>query len=234
MKVHALYHVEFEGLGSIKDWIQKNNLPLSETHLYNGEKLPPVNEFDILIIMGGPMNIYEEDKYSWLKKEKTFIKNAIESNKKVIGICLGAQLIAEVLQSKIYRNKYKEIGWFPIQFSKEITKYTFKGIDLKEAVVFHWHGDTFDLPKSAILFANSIGCKNQGFLYKKNVMALQFHLEVNHASLDEMIKNGASELTSDSFIQSAEKITEIAPKYIKGNNQLLEKLLDAFIFNWKT
>ena len=119
IKVHFLQHVQYEGLGSIADWIHGNSYDLTVTQLFNDQSLPDPGDIDFLIIMGGPMGIYQEDKYPWLKKEKLFIEQAIKKNKKVLGICLGAQLIADVLGSKVFPNKYQEIGWFPVRLTDD-------------------------------------------------------------------------------------------------------------------
>ena len=112
MNIHCIQHVPFENPGSIGDWIKHKGYRLSTTRLYGGESLPDIDPIDWVIIMGGPMGIYDEDKYPWLKEEKVFIKNALDKGKVVIGICLGAQLIAGVLGAKIYKNRYREIGYF--------------------------------------------------------------------------------------------------------------------------
>lgn len=115
MRIHYLQHVPFEGLASIEQWATTKDYILSATKFYNGDTLPSVDHLDWVIVMGGPMNIYENDKYPWLTWEKHFIEEAIKKNKIVIGICLGSQLIADVLGSKVYKGQEKEIGWYPIQ-----------------------------------------------------------------------------------------------------------------------
>ena len=119
MNIHYLQHVPFEDLGSIKNWAKIRGHRVTATRFYRAEPLPFLDELDWLIIMGGPMNIYEEDKYPWLGHEKRFIEEVIKTDKVVLGICLGAQLIADVLGVRIYENIHKEIGWFPIQLTSE-------------------------------------------------------------------------------------------------------------------
>ncbi len=114
LRIHHLQHVPFESIGLIKNWMHENNVEHTATHLYNDEVLPDVSAFDCLIIMGGPMSVHDEDEFKWLKAEKELIKNAIAADKTVIGICLGAQLIASVLGANVYKNKEKEIGFFPL------------------------------------------------------------------------------------------------------------------------
>ncbi|MCG8378009.1 MAG: type 1 glutamine amidotransferase, partial [Proteobacteria bacterium] len=112
MNIHFLQHVPFEGLGSIENYINEKSHHLSCSRLYLDQELPSVNDLDWLFVMGGPMGIYDEDQYPWLDREKKFIKQCIDSGKIVLGFCLGAQLIADVLGAKVYKNQYREIGWF--------------------------------------------------------------------------------------------------------------------------
>jgi GMP synthase-like glutamine amidotransferase len=175
--------------------------------------------------MGGPMGVYDEDQYSWLGAEKNFIKECIDAGKTIIGICLGSQLIAEVLGAKVYPNKQKEIGWMPIHKTKEGKDVQVLSAIEDEFAVFHWHGDTFDLPnKSTPLFSSQV-CLNQAFLYKEKVLGLQFHFEVTPGSVKEMVANGMDELIESDTIQSAEAILE-QQSYFEKNNQRLFSILD--------
>ena len=221
MKIHYFQHVAFEGLGFIENWAQENKHQLSATKFYEKHQLPNLSSFDMLIVMGGPMGVYDEKDFPWLVEEKAFIKKAIEADKLVVGICLGAQLIAETLGAKVYANKEKEIGWFPIQ---KTGHFFFKSLP-EDFVVFHWHGDTFDLPKRAVHLASSKGCRNQAFLYNKKVLALQFHMEATEKTLQQMLENGKAELKGGEFIQSEQEILE-GKNYHKENNKVLENLLN--------
>lgn len=228
IRIHCLIHVSFEGIGYIETWAKNHNHYLSYTFIYKGEPFPSPDEFDWLIIMGGPMNIYEEDVYPWLADEKNFILESIQSDKTVIGFCLGSQLIADVLGGKITSNTDKEIGWFPIQLTdegKETTIFGNKGIDFP---VFHWHGDTFNIPQHCMRLAYSEGCNNQAFLYSDKVLGLQFHLEVTSDSLSEMISNGEDELVSGKYIQSAQEIKD-GIGFIEKCNSLLEDIFDQLV-----
>jgi GMP synthase-like glutamine amidotransferase len=225
LRIHYLQHVPFEGLSSIAEWVSLHEHHLTATKFFTDSTLPEPAEIDWLVIMGGPMGVYDEEKYNWLTFEKQLIKKTIESGKTVIGICLGAQLIAEVLGAKVYTNHYKEIGWFPIQLSEEaIENKLFKGFD-KTLTVFHWHGDTFDLPTDATHMASSEACKNQAFLYNEKVLGLQFHFEMTEQALKKMIENGSAELKPSSFIQTAETILN-NQDLIEDNKRVLFTLLD--------
>lgn len=228
-RIHFIQHIPFEGLGYIDNWINENNFTLSSTKMYEDYEFPDLSEFDLLIIMGGPMGTYEEDKYPWLKEEKAFVKEAINANKAVVGICLGSQIIANVLGAKVYPNKVKEIGWMPVTFSDARSQALFTSKD-KSPIVFQWHGDTFDLPVNAKLLASSEACKNQAFLYKDNVLALQFHFEVTEKSYAEMLDNGFDELTDGKYIQT-ENYIRSNTHYIPECNRMIKSVMDKLIEN---
>jgi GMP synthase (glutamine-hydrolysing) len=206
MRIHCLLHAPHEGLGTIKLWAKAKGYIITKTCLYNNEQLSLIKDFDLLVIMGGPMSVNDENVYPWLKKEKEFIEFAILKEKAVVGFCLGSQLIANVLGSKIYKNKYKEIGWFDITFTKNSNVINaFNGFPaiLK---VFQWHQETFDIPKNCIHIANSEYCENQAFSYGKNIIAIQFHLEVTKKDVQNWIKTGRNEITKDKYVQTEQEM----------------------------
>lgn len=207
MRLHYLQHVEFEGLANIEAWAKDQGFTLTRTRLYAGEELPSIDRFDWLVVMGGPMNIYEEEIYPWLAAEKRFIAEAVKRNKIVLGICLGAQLIADVLGGKVYRNGEKEIGWHPISLTGEAGSSAVFSTLPKSLVAFHWHGDTFHLPPGAVWIAESKACRNQAFEYNNGrVVGLQFHLESSPESIRLLIENCGDELVEGTYIQKADEI----------------------------
>ncbi|ADG81779.1 type 1 glutamine amidotransferase [Thermincola potens] len=220
MRIHYLQHVPFEDLANIEVWAGEKGHEVSVTRLYMDETLPALDRFDWLIVMGGPMNIYEEVEYPWLIKEKEFIRNAINAGKFVMGICLGAQLIADVLGGKVVRNEYKEIGWFPVRKIPEASNSgLFDGLS-DEFVAFHWHGDTFTIPPGAVRLAESAACQNQAFEYKGRVLGLQFHLETSKASIEKLIENCSGELVEEKYIQSAAEMLSGTDNLEKIKKQL--------------
>jgi GMP synthase (glutamine-hydrolysing) len=203
MRIHYFQHVPFEGLGNIENWIKAKGHSLSSTHFYENAVMPELEDIDWLIVMGGPMGAYDEKIYPWLVAEKQFILQAIKKGIKVLGICLGAQLIASVLGAKVYPNSHKEIGWFPLRLTTAgAASDLFEGFPV-EFIVFHWHGDTFDLPAGAKHLAASEACVHQAFLYNKNVLGLQFHLDVLKDNIAEWVQSGAEELIEAPYIQTA-------------------------------
>ncbi|HWP46336.1 MAG TPA: type 1 glutamine amidotransferase [Candidatus Limnocylindrales bacterium] len=225
IKIHYLQHVPFEGLASIEQWAKTRGHLLSVTRFYQNEPLPPVDEIDWLVVLGGPMNIYEEDRYPWLSREKRFIEQVISKEKVVLGICLGSQLIADVLGARVFRNRYKEIGWFPIEFTPEAQTSPLFNFLPPRLTAFHWHGDTFELPRGTVWLAQSEGCQNQAFLYKEKVLGLQFHLESTKESVEQLLANCADELVEGRYIQKPDEILSHETDFEKIN-QALYGILD--------
>jgi len=176
---------------------------LSATHLYRGERLPAEADFDWLIVMGGPMGVHDEARYPWLASEKELIKAAIRAGKRVLGICLGAQLIAHVLGARVERNPYREIGWFEITRAPAAAETILALALPATAQVFHWHGDTFAIPAGARLLASSAACVNQGFIKDDRVVGLQFHLETTPQSATALVEHCGDELDGSQYVQSA-------------------------------
>jgi GMP synthase (glutamine-hydrolysing) len=182
--------------------------------------------------MGGPMNIYEEKEYPWLAAEKRFIAKAIESNKIVLGICLGAQLLADVLGGRVTRNSHKEIGWFPVTLRPDgLTSVPFRAFP-KEFQALHWHGDTFSLPPEALMLAESEACPAQAFSANGGrVLALQFHLESSVESVRALIQNCSDELVDGQYIQGAEAILGKKENFTSIHSamtQLLDNIKHSF------
>ena len=225
LHIHYFQHVPFEGLGCIEKWIEEKGHTVNHTKFYEAEVLPAMTDFDWLIIMGGPMGVYDDATFTWLQQEKEFIKQAITADKTVIGICLGSQLIAAALGADVYKNTQKEIGWFDVALTaigKE--NKLLEGFD-DQFKVFHWHGDTFNLPEGAEHLIQTDICKNQSFLYKKRVLGLQFHLEATKETLVQMTVHGKNELIASDSIQTEKEIITTT-HYIDGNNIMLFTILD--------
>lgn len=228
MKFEIIQHVSFEGPGEIETWLKQNKHSYNIRRMDLWDSLPPVESFDSLIVMGGPMGASDDSIYPWMSLEKQLIRDAIQSNKKVMGICLGSQLIASVLGAKVFRNSEKEIGWHSVNlesgtFSKELNC----NID-SDATVFHWHGDAFGLPEGAKRLANSEATLNQGFLYKNHVLALLFHLEMNAVIIEGLLKHGADDLTDGLFVQTAKEIKAGIAANTPQTQKLLFSILDGF------
>ena len=170
------------------------------------------------------MGVHDDTKYRWLRDEKRFIESSIKSGKAVVGNCLGAQIIAHVLGAGVKQNGYKEIGWFPIETTTESRSVHSTGFLPDSLTVFHWHGDTFDIPSSSVRIAGSQGCSNQGFIYGDRVVALQFHLEATRDTLAEMVENGRHELAAAKYVQDKRTILGNTI-HIRENNGYMIRLL---------
>ena len=227
MRIHHLQHVSFEGLGTMEPLSRLKGHRLSSTHFHHGDPLPAMEEFDWLIVMGGPMGVHDEIQFPWLKAEKKFIRKSIEAGKIVLGICLGAQLIADALGAQVFKNEYREIGWFPIVRKIDANDSDFAGVFPETLEVFHWHGDTFEMPKSAKLLASSEACRNQGFIWDSRVVGLQFHLETTAETAAALIQNCRAELDGSKYVQSEAEMLSDETKFLRINtimHALLERL----------
>jgi GMP synthase-like glutamine amidotransferase len=227
MRVHYLQHVEFEGLGSIAPWLEAAGHEITNTRFFESAEFPDLKKIDLLVVMGGPMSVKDEDDFPWLVSEKQFIREAINSGKPVLGICLGAQLIASAAGATVYRNALKEIGWFPIYgiSSKESSIFSFP----PSVKVFHWHGETFDLPLGATRLAKSDGCENQAFQIGKSVIGLQFHLETTPKAARAIVSHCRDELVPAKYIQTEEEILSVKQERYKSINQLMGSILSFLL-----
>lgn len=218
MRILVFQHVSFEGLGAIQPWAESRGHSLAYTRFFAGETPTSTENFDWLIIMGGPMGVYDDVEYPWLKSEKMAIDQAIQAGKIILGICLGAQLLAHVLGATVSRNKHKEIGWHPIQ---AMALEHWGAANLK---TFHWHGDTFTLPSGALHLASSEACLNQGFIWQEKVLGLQFHPEANSETIATLIANCSADLTPGTFVQSPENLMGQVEDFA-ANGAYLHRLL---------
>jgi len=223
MLAHYLQHVPFEGLGSIEPWLMITGYEITHTRFFESADLPDMDLIHLLIVMGGPMSVNDETTFPWLASEKKFIRAVIESGKPVLGICLGAQLIASAMGAEIYQNAAKEIGWFPVQGVASDGESIFEFPPSMD--VFHWHGETFDLPTEANLIARSKGCENQAFQIGSSVMGLQFHLETTPELAQGLVFHCRDELIPSTFVQTAEDILSAAPEQYDAINQMMGEVL---------
>lgn len=227
MHLHYLQHVPFEDAAEIATWARDRGHRITCTRLYAGEPLPVQDQFDCLIVLGGTMNIYEHDRYPWLVLEKDCIRQSIANGKTVLGVCLGGQLIADVLGGPVTRNAHKEIGWHPVSLRADARQNPLFAGWPDHFYAFHWHGDTFKIPSEAVHIAASEGCANQAFLYGERVVGLQFHLEYSAETIRSMLANCSDELQAGGpYVHDAQTIQASFP-ILARTKSLLYSLLDA-------
>lgn len=235
-KVHVLQHMPNEGLGSIACSLDRIGAVVSFTRFY-GESaestLPDARGFDLVIALGGPMSVNDEDALPWLVAEKQFLREAMAAGVAVLGICLGAQLIANALGARVYPNEQKEIGWFPVT-GINAGDHCFRFPASIE--VFHWHGETFALPQGAMHLARSVVCENQAFQIGRNIIGLQFHLETDPASAQAFIDADNAEppamrelVAGKPYIQSAVQILGAPAACYARVNTLMAEVLEYLI-----
>lgn len=227
LRIHVFQHVHFEGIGAIEPWAQARGHQIGYSRLFDGEAPPAPESFDWLIVMGGPMGVHDEAEFPWLKAEKRAVAATLKAGIPVLGICLGAQLLAEVSGGTVSRNREKEIGWFPIHSIQSRSGRAWPwSIFPATLTTFHWHGDTFTLPPGAIHLAASEGCEQQAFAVGEKAVGLQFHPEATPEGIAALLANCASDLTPGRYVQAADKLAG-SLEYQAANRRFLSDLLEG-------
>lgn len=228
MSVLICKNIETEGPGTIEDFLKTRNIACTIWELSKVEVMPDSSDFDALVMMGGPMSANEDDIYPYIKREEMLVRDFIARDKKVLGICLGSQIMAKALGSSVYIGAEKEIGWYDIDISmeglcdkrmKSLAAHPQTGDIPRKFKVFHWHGETFDIPDGAVKLASSELYPNQAFRYGPNAYAFQFHIEVKKAMIYEWLKNEAVDF---------EKIRDETEKLYDFYNARAYKFYEAF------
>lgn len=229
MKVHFIQHVPFEPPGFLLEWAEGRGDEISFTHFYLQNAALPDTLPYMLVVMGGPMGVY--DTLPWLEAEKAYISDAINAGVKVLGICLGAQLIANVLGAEVYPHSHKEIGWWPVTLTKEGLEHDLFDHFPEQHQVLHWHGDTFDLPDDATLLATSAACRHQAFINETgNAIGLQYHIEVDEIIVEGFVENGGGDLNHQGeWVQKKHQILPADRKVTSVNKENLLQLLDKWV-----
>ncbi len=227
MRAHILQHVPFEGPGSIGLWLQRKKAQVTYTHFYNDTALPDLKNIDLIVAMGGPMSVNDEREFPWLVEEKRFIREAIAAGKSVIGICLGAQLIASALGARVYPNAEREIGWWPVYAEPKVPgTFHFPA----ETLLFHWHGETFDLPPNAAHLARSEACKHQAFQIGRRAIGLQCHPETILQSAEDMTSGCAGELVAGGrWVWTAEQLRAVPKAEYERMNHLMDEVMEYLV-----
>lgn len=229
MRVHVIQHVPFETPGMIAQWAAERGHDLDITRAW-ADEFPAQAEEGLLVVLGGPMGAADDDALPWLQPEKRFIAETIAAGTPVLGVCLGAQIIALVLGGSVRRNRETEIGWYPVMLTPEGEESPLFAEWPAETVVGHWHGDTFELPDGMQPVLSSEHCRNQAFVFDERVVGLQFHLEWTPELLGEMVELCDDELAeSGPAIASASELLGGLGSGQDERRELLFALLDGMV-----
>jgi len=228
MRILCLQHDPLDGPGALLEWAEAGSHEVFCCLICKEEPLPSLGSFDLLVSLGGPMGAYEEEKHSWLAKEKQYLRDALASGKKILGLCLGAQLLADALGGCAFRHTCKEFGWQPIEPTEEGREWFGASAPFR---AFQWHGDTYTLPPGAVQLARNKAAEQQAFLIEAlnggKALGLQFHLEWTEQMAREALAEPGVALPASSFVQSPEEILSDLSLFESAKERFFA-LLDKF------
>jgi GMP synthase-like glutamine amidotransferase len=222
MRVHVFQHVPFEGLGSLAEILAGRGDEVSWTRWYEPVPAPPPSGPHWLIVLGGPMSVHDEA----MRAEKAALRAALAAGRPILGLCLGAQLLAEVQGGTVSRNPHREIGWWPVVAEPGAPAW-FRALLPPDGQVFHWHGETFALPPGAVHLASSSGCRQQAGAWGERVLALQYHVETTPASAAALVAHCPGDLAPGPFVQAAPELLE-ADAHFAALRPLAGRLVEHF------
>ena len=234
MRLQILQHAPFEGPGHLTEWAASRSFSLEVVHTYKGIEPAKPDEYDWLVILGGPMSA--NDDKGWIRAEKRAIAEALNAaaagKVHVIGICLGARLIAQAMGATITASEEKEIGWFDVDFTEDARNSHFFADFPQRSTVFHWHGETFNLPDSCTNIASTAVTESQGFFHGSHIFGFQFHLEMLSNGVKNLMKHCKKDLKGHEkapYIQSPKEIEAGLSKHLAENRRLLDLFLDELV-----
>ena len=215
----------FEGAGAVEPWLRAFGAEVTCTRFFESRAcLPAVEDVDLLVVMGGPMSVNDEDTAPWLVDEKRFVRQAVERGTRVLGVCLGAQMIASAMGARVFRHAHKEIGWFPV-FSTTAETGAGRLAFPNELMAFHWHGETFDLPRGALHLARSAACEHQAFQIGAHVIGLQCHLEFTPDTTTALARHCREELVPSTWVHGVAEILRAEPARYARCHAVLDEVL---------
>jgi GMP synthase-like glutamine amidotransferase len=225
MRIFFLQHDPLDGPGAMIEWAEARGHTVATCLICEGAPLPPIESFDLLVSLGGPMGAYEEDLLPWLGIEKQYLRQTVAAGKKILGLCLGCQLLAEALGGKAFRHTCKEFGWQPIEPLPQ-------GADWfgtqKPFKAFQWHGDTYSLPPEAVQIATNEACDQQAFVIGNQVLGLQFHLEWTEQMARDALADPGAAPPKSPFVQSPEEILSDPSLFETGKRRFF-LMMDRFV-----
>ena len=227
MRACILQHVPFEGPAYIGRWLEQKRADASTIHLYRGDALPCPDDFDLLVVMGGPMSVHDVERYPWLADEQALIRDAMRAGRTVLGICLGAQLIARALDGNVRPASEREIGWFDVRRDAQSDPENM--FDLPDVFpALHWHGELCELPPGCVRLASTEACANQMFSLGENVLGIQCHLEFDMDSVRKLAGNCPEDLAPGTFVQTESRILADASRFTDAH-RLMDSILDRLV-----
>jgi GMP synthase-like glutamine amidotransferase len=223
LRVCCVQHVPFEGPGALARALAARGAAVTVTRPYEGHPFPPPRDIDLLIVLGGPMSVHDERAHPWLVTEKRCVSDAVAAGTRVLGICLGAQLIAAAAGAAVRPNGEREIGWHPVEC---LDDGALGGALAAPLTPFHWHGETFDLPAGAVQLARSAACEQQAFALGERVVGLQFHVEMTPGGVAALVESCRAELVPGRYVQSPLEMLSDAARFTAIHGRM-HRLLDA-------
>ena len=236
LRVHYFQHIAGEGFGSCYDYLKAHQAKITATEFFalpvdlplELEALPDIDEVDLLIIMGGTMSVNDEANYPWLKLEKRWLRRYLSAGKPAIGLCLGAQLIANALGASVSRNQHQELGWMDVGRVSHIPENYFQ---IPEKInIMQWHSETFEIPRGGVRLAQNNVCQNQMYQIGRNVLGFQFHPEMTPHALQLLIENEEdSAVFNGEYVQPIAELKKTIKSKFEEGNQLLNRAIEYVV-----
>lgn len=227
MRLLFLQHDPLDGPGALLEWACTRGHSIATCLICEDQPIPPLESFDLLVSLGGPMGAYEEESHPWITLEKQYLRDAFAAGKKLVGLCLGCQLLADALGGKAYRHTLKEFGWQPIMLTEEGKRLFAPENGELSFLAFQWHGDTYSPPPEAVLLARNEACEQQAFVMNNQVLGLQFHLEWTEQMMREALAEPGVAPPPSPFVQSPEEILKDLSLFKSGKKRFFA-LMDRF------